>query len=93
MGRPHAHGAARSAPEAGLHVVVDLNRCQGYGQCCFLAPDLFWLHGPEALWYQPSPDASQRERVLRAAAACPVQAIHVESSAGIDRNGRDGRHA
>jgi ferredoxin len=61
-----------------LHVVVDLNRCQGYAQCCFLAPGAFWLRGEEALWYDPAPDRTQREQVLRAAAACPVQAILVE---------------
>jgi ferredoxin len=58
-----------------LRVVVNLNRCQGYAQCCFLAPDVFWLHGEEALWYDLAPDEDQREKVLRAAAACPVQAI------------------
>jgi ferredoxin len=61
-------------------VVVDLNRCQAYGQCCFFAPDVFKLHGEEALWYDPAPDEAQREHVLRAAAACPVQAIVVQWS-------------
>jgi ferredoxin len=60
--------------------VVDLNRCQAYAQCCFLAPDVFQLHGEEALWYDPVPDEAQREHVLRAAAACPVQAIVVEGA-------------
>ena len=63
-----------------LRVVVDLNRCQGYAQCCFAAPEHFWLHGAEALSYHPMPDAADRTRILRAAAACPVQAIHVEDS-------------
>ncbi len=64
--------------QSRLRVVVDLNRCQGYAQCCFLAPDVFRLHGEEALMYYPEPDASMREEVLRAAASCPVQAIVVE---------------
>jgi ferredoxin len=68
---------ARRAP---LRLVVDLNRCQGYAQCCFLAPDVFELHGDEALWYEPAPDEAERERVLRAAASCPVQAITVEKA-------------
>lgn len=80
-----------------MHVVVDLNRCQGYAQCCFLAPDVFWLHGPEALWYDPAPNAADRARVLRAAAACPVQAISVEPAADEDRHQtrpvRQTRHA
>jgi ferredoxin len=35
------------------------------------------LNGEETLTYDPNPDDSQRLRVLRAAAACPVQAIIV----------------
>jgi ferredoxin len=61
-----------------LRLVVDLTRCQGYAQCAFLAPDVFRMHGDEALWYDPEPDDSRREQVLRAAAACPVQALRVE---------------
>ena len=63
-----------------MRIVVDLNRCESYAQCCFLAPDTFRLHGEEALIYNPAPDDSQREQILRAAAACPVQAILVELS-------------
>lgn len=62
-----------------MKLVVDLNRCQGYAQCAFLAPDVFTLHGQEALMYAPVCDDAQREHVLRAAAACPVQAILVEA--------------
>ncbi|HTK10044.1 MAG TPA: ferredoxin [Ktedonobacteraceae bacterium] len=62
-----------------LRIVVDLNRCQSYAQCCFLAPDVFRLQGEEALTYYPEPDASRREEVMRAVAACPVQAITVET--------------
>ena len=65
----------RSTP---LRLVVDLNRCQGYAQCVFLAPEVFRLSGEEALRYDPNPDEALRLRVMRAAAACPVQAILVE---------------
>lgn len=61
-----------------MRVVVDLAACQGYAQCAFLAPDAFRIQGEEALWYDPQPDQQLRDRVLRAAAACPVQAIAVE---------------
>jgi ferredoxin len=56
-----------------MRIVVNLTRCQGYAQCAFLAPDVFRMRGDEALMYDPQPDEAQRERVLRAAAACPVQ--------------------
>ena len=63
---------------APIRLVVDLNRCEAYGQCCFLAPNVFELHGEESLWYDPEPSRAERDRVLRAAASCPVQAIRVE---------------
>ncbi|MER2197711.1 ferredoxin, partial [Methylobacterium brachiatum] len=38
-----------------MRVVVDLNRCQGYAQCCYAAPDHFELRGHEILFYDPAP--------------------------------------
>ena len=67
-----------------MKIVVDLNRCQCYAQCAFLAPNVFEIHGEEALMYTPLAPAHERERVRRAAAACPVQAILVEEEAGAD---------
>jgi ferredoxin len=61
-----------------MKIVVDLAVCQGYAQCAFLAPETFRIYGEEALLYDPQPDDELRERVRRAAAACPVQAIGVE---------------
>ena len=50
-----------------MRLVVDLNKCQGYAQCVPLAPDVLKLNGEEALAYDPNPDESQRQQVLRAA--------------------------
>ena len=58
-----------------MRIIVDLNKCLGYAQCVPLAPQLFKLSGEEALMYDPNPDDVHRQRVLRAAASCPVQAI------------------
>ncbi len=77
--QPENASATSSQTPKRLRVVVDLNRCQGYAQCCFLAPDVFRLYGEEALIYYPEPTASQHTNILRAAAACPVQAITVQS--------------
>jgi ferredoxin len=65
-----------------LRVVVDLNRCQGYAQCCFLAPEVFQLVGEEALMYDGGPDVALSEKIQRAAVSCPVQAIVVEWTKG-----------
>ncbi|MFE2964292.1 ferredoxin [Streptomyces sp. NPDC059340] len=63
-----------------MRLVVDLNRCQGYAQCAFLAPDVFAMHGDESLLYNPEAEEDRREDMARAVAACPVQAIMVEAS-------------
>ena len=62
-----------------MRLLVDLNRCQGYAQCAFLAPEVFVMHGEEGLLYDPEPDEAQREKLARAVAACPVQAILVDA--------------
>jgi ferredoxin len=67
-----------------MRIAVDLTLCQGYAQCAFLAPDTFELAGQEALMYVPEPDDAQRELVVRAAKACPVQAILVDEVPGPD---------
>src|SRR5271165_2636180 len=64
--------------EVAMRIVIDLNRCLGYAQCVPLAPEVLKLSGEETLTYDPNPDDSQRLRVLRAAASCPVQAIIVD---------------
>ncbi|MFF1418619.1 ferredoxin [Streptomyces sp. NPDC058280] len=71
-----------------MNIVVDLNRCQAYAQCAFLAPRVFAMHGEEALSYSPVAPADQDEHVRRAAAACPVQAILIGEEAGTDAGRR-----
>ena len=70
---------------AALRVVVDLNRCQGYAQCCYAAPDAFALRGQEILCYDPAPPAERRGALERALQACPVRAISLQ--AGPDDGG------
>ena len=72
-----------------MRLVVDLTRCEGYAQCAFLAPNVFKMRGDEALLYDAEPDDAQRERILRAAAACPVQAIVLDQVRTTDRPTRD----
>ncbi len=49
--------------------------CRSRRRCCKLS-------GEEALTYDPNPDDSERLRVVRAAAACPVQAIILDKLDG-----------
>ena len=58
-------------------IVVDSDKCQGYGQCCHEAPELFDLTEPPVT-HPGEIHESQRDDAERAADACPMQAITVE---------------
>lgn len=73
--------AGASAEPPALAVSVDLNRCQGYAQCCYAAPGHFVIEGHEALFFDPAPPVSARAEIERARLACPVQAIRVADGA------------
>lgn len=68
------------SPPGALRLVVDLNRCQSYGQCVYAAPTVFRFHGEESLEYDYAPGNAARPEVERAAAACPVQAIALSTA-------------
>jgi ferredoxin len=72
-----------------MKIVVDLNRCQSYGQCVFAAPKVFHFRGEQSLEYDYNPDNKFREQVERAAAACPVQAISIGHDDDNDDMGRN----
>jgi len=65
-----------------MRVMVDLARCQSYGQCVFAAPEVFELTGQEVLEYDSAPSDEWRLHLERARAACPVQAIVLGPAAG-----------
>ena len=60
-----------------MRIIVDLVRCQSYGQCVYAAPSVFRFNGEQALEFDYAPDDALREQVERAVAACPVQAIRI----------------
>ena len=60
-----------------MRIIVDLARCQSYGQCIYAAPSVFRFNGEQALEFDYAPDEALREHVERAVAACPVQAIRI----------------
>jgi NADPH-dependent 2,4-dienoyl-CoA reductase/sulfur reductase-like enzyme len=57
-----------------------------------MAPRVFSMNGREALAYDPTPSDDRRESVLRAAAACPVQAVHVDGVRASDFAFEPGPH-
>lgn len=62
-----------------MHVLIDQDRCMGSGACVFECPEVFAQeeHGLVVLLTE-HPDESQREAVLAAIDACPVQCIELE---------------
>jgi len=65
----------------GLRVVIDRDQCVGFGDCVKEAPEGFKLDD-ETVAVFVDREAVDRERLLRACDACPVDAIIVWDSEG-----------
>ena len=72
-----------------MRILIDLNRCQNYGQCIAAAPRVFALIGPESIEYDHAPGPEDHAAVRRAALACPMSAIRIGAAIGIDAAGSD----
>ncbi len=71
---------ARPAPTLGrMRIAVDYDLCEGHGQCLMAAPDVFDIPdgAGQVVLVEPEPPEADRERVIRAAAMCPAQAIRI----------------
>jgi ferredoxin len=64
-----------------LRVVIDRDLCVGFADCVKEAPEGFQLD-EETITTFLHPEAVERERLLRACDACPVDAITVWDSDG-----------
>ena len=61
---------------AKLSVTVDKGKCQGYGACVKVAPEVFRLNADNQA--EPGdPAAAPDEVVLKAARCCPYRAVTV----------------
>ena len=63
----------------GLRIVIDRSQCVGFGDCVKEAPEGFKLD-EETVAVFVAPESVERERLLRACDACPVDAITVWDS-------------
>ena len=61
-----------------MKIVVDMTKCQHYGQCCYEAEDVFRLDEEGKLIYLAEVDESRRDAVESAVDVCPMQAISIE---------------
>lgn len=65
----------------GLRVRIDRELCVGFGDCVTGAPEAFELDA-EGLAVFKQPEAVERERLLAACDACPVDALTVWDETG-----------
>jgi ferredoxin len=68
----------------GLRIRIDRALCVGFGDCVSEAPEGFALDA-EGLAVFANPEGAERERLLRACDACPVDAITVWDADGRQR--------
>jgi ferredoxin len=67
---------------AGLTVRIDRLLCVGFGDCIDEAPESFELDAEGVVVFRERPDVAGRERIVRACAACPVDALTVLDEGG-----------
>lgn len=65
----------------GLRIRIDRGLCVGFGDCIEAAPEAFRLD-EEGVAVFTGPDAVERERLLSACDACPVDALTVWDETG-----------
>ena len=65
----------------GLRIVIDRDQCVGFADCVKEAPEGFKLDEDTVAVFV-APEAVERERLLRACDACPVDAITVYDETG-----------
>jgi ferredoxin len=65
-----------------LVVRIDRLLCVGFGDCIGEAPEAFALDEGGVAVFGPAPDAVERERLVRACKACPVDALSVVEGNG-----------
>ncbi len=62
-----------------MRIAVDYDLCEGHGQCLLAAPDVFDIPdgAEQVVVLVPDPPEADRDRLVRATAMCPAQAIRI----------------
>jgi ferredoxin len=66
---------------SGLRIQIDRDQCVGFADCVKEAPEGFKLDDASVVVFM-RPEAVERERLIRACDACPVDAIAVWDAEG-----------
>lgn len=78
---PSSRPTETSRRVAGLLIVIDRSLCVGFGDCVEAAPEAFALDAQDLVVFA-APETATRERLLRACASCPVDALTVYDHTG-----------
>ena len=65
----------------GLRIRIDRTLCVGFGECVSAAPEAFALDGEDVAVFM-KPEQVERDRLLKACDACPVDALTVWDETG-----------
>jgi ferredoxin len=60
-----------------IKVIVDMDKCQHYGQCVYEAPNIFKLNEEDKLEYLATADDRELGNIQAAVDICPMQAIQL----------------
>lgn len=63
-----------------IHITVDMDKCQHYGQCVFEADDVFQLDDDGKLVYEKEAADDRLADIESAVDVCPMQAISFTQS-------------
>ncbi len=66
-----------------LNVEIDRTLCVGFGDCVQEAPEVFELDEEDIAVFASGSTSPDRERLIRACAECPVDAITVPDGDGV----------
>lgn len=64
-----------------LRIAIDPSLCVAFGDCVTVAPEAFHLQSDGVVAFV-EPERVERERLIAACAACPVDALLVWNAAG-----------
>jgi ferredoxin len=81
MSDPGVAGDFAERTVGQLRVRIDRTLCVGFGECVTEAPEAFVLDGEDVVVFM-NPEQVERERLVRACDACPVDALTVWDETG-----------
>ncbi|MER5770806.1 ferredoxin [Streptomyces sp. NPDC001985] len=66
-----------------MQITVDMKVCESHGQCVFAAPEVFSFDDDDYLVHEATAPEALRDKVEKAASACPVRAITLSAAPAV----------